>query len=93
MKSRSVQNLNALFERQPEKMLVNQIISGSIFMTAEEDRPIRIKDLNILSSKDKFQSLIWNENVMVKKLYVDKNNCIVSEVSLNDKPLKELLDS
>ncbi len=92
MKSSNIQ-LNNLFERQPEKMLVNQVISGSIFMTAEENRPIKIKDLNILSSKDKLQSLIWNQNVMVTKLYIDENKCIVSEVSLNDKPLKELLNS
>ena len=92
MKSSSMQ-LNDLFERQPEKMLVNQVISGNIFMTAEENRPIKIKDLNILSSKDELQNLIWNQNVMVTKLYIDENKCIVSEVSLNDKPLKELLNS
>ncbi len=98
MKTYQAQHLNSLLERQEEQMLVNQIISGSIFMTAEESRPIRVKDLDILSSdilsnKDKLQSLIWNKNVMVKKLYVDDNNCIVSEVSLDNKPLKEYLAS
>ena len=86
--------LSDLFARQPEEMFVNQVISGSIFMTEEETRPIRIKDVDVLfSSKDKLQDLIWSRNVMVTKLYEDKNKCIVSEVSLNDKSLKELLAS
>ena len=84
-------SLSDLFERQEEEMLVNQILSGNIFMAGEEYRPIKIKDIDILSSKDKLQNLIWNRNVMVKKLYIDKNNCIVAEVRLNDKLLKELL--
>ena len=84
-------SLSDLFEKQEEKMLVNQILSGNIFMTGEEYHPIKIKGVDILSSKDKLQNLIWNKNVMVKKLYIDKNNCIVAEVRLNDKLLKELL--
>ena len=84
--------LSDLFKTQEEKMLVNQILSGTVFMTVEEHRPIKIKDINILSSKDKLQNLIWNKNVIVKKLYIDENSCIVSEVYLDNKPLKELLE-
>ena len=84
--------LNDLFEKQEEKMLVNQILSGNVFMTAEEHHPIKIKDMGILSNKDKLQNLIWNKNVLVKKLYIDETNCIVSEVRLNGQPLKELLE-
>lgn len=84
--------LSDLFEKQEEKMLVNQILSGNIFMTAEECHPIKIKDIDILSSKDKLQGLIWNKNVIVKKLYIDKTNCIVAEVYLNNQSLKELLE-
>ena len=83
--------LSDLFKKQEEKMLVNQIISGNVFMTAEEYRPIKIKDINILSSKDKLQNLIWNKNVIVKKLYIDETNCIVAEVYLNNLPLKGML--
>ncbi|MBC6415383.1 MAG: hypothetical protein GDA46_03215 [Bdellovibrionales bacterium] len=72
-------------------MLVNQIISGNVFMTAEENHPIKIKDLDFLSNKEKLQNLIWNRNVEVEKLYIDKNNCIVSEVFLNDQPLKKII--
>ena len=96
MKTHSAQradNLSRLFDRQPEDMFVNQIISGNVFMTAEDNRPIKIKDLGVLSSRDKLQSLIWNKNVRVTKLYMDDNNCIVSEVFLHDKPLKEYLAS
>ena len=74
-------------------MFVNQVISGSVFMTTEEDYPIRINGVDILSSKDKLQTLIWNTNVEVVKLYRDKNNCILSDVYLDNKPLKELLAS
>ncbi|MDE0092245.1 MAG: hypothetical protein OXN83_03040 [Oligoflexia bacterium] len=84
--------LSDLFEKQEEKMLVNQILSGNIFMTAEEYHPIKIKDIGILSSKDKLQNLIWNKNVIVKKLYIDETNCIVAEVYLNDQSLKKLLE-
>ncbi len=84
-------DLNDLFQK--EKMFVNQVISGSVFMTAEEDYPIRINGVDILSSKDKLQTLIWNTNVEVVKLYRDKNNCILSDVYLNDQPLKDLLAS
>ncbi len=45
-------------------MLVNQILSGNIFMTAEKYRPIKIKDLDILSRKNELQNhkplLFWN---------------------------------
>ena len=84
--------LSDLFEKQEEKMFVNQILSGNIFMTAEEYRPIKIKDIDILSSKDKLHTLIWNKNVIVKKFYIDETNCIVAEVYLNSQPLKELLE-
>ena len=87
-------SLNDLFKRQPEKMFVNQVISGSIFMAEEESRPIKIKDMDeLFSDKDKLQDLIWSRNVMVTKLYEDENKCIVSEVSLNNKPLTQLLAS
>lgn len=84
-------NLDDLFERQQETMLVNQILSGNTFMTAEECRPIRIKDIDILSSKDKLQNLIWNKIVTVEKLHIDQNDCIVSKVYLDNQSLKELL--
>ena len=84
-------NLNDLFCQKQESVFVNQILSGNVFMTAEDDRPIKIKDIDIFSSRDKLQSLIWNENVMIKKLYVDPTNCIVAEVYLDNKPLQNLL--
>ena len=85
--------LDALFERKQKKMFVNQIINGNTFMTAEERFPIKIKDVDFLSSKDELRLLIWNKNVMVKQLYIDDNKCIVSEVFLGDEPLKKLLSS
>ena len=87
------ESLNDLFEKKQEEMLVNQILSGNVFMTAEENHPIKIKDIGILSSKDKLQNLIWGKNVMVKKLYIDETNCIVSVVYLNDQSLKEILET
>ena len=93
MKYRKIEktNLDDLLKRQKEEMLVNQILSGNTFMTAEEHRPIKIKDVDPLSSTEILQNLIWDKNVMVKKLFIDENNCIVSEVFLNEKSLKELL--
>ena len=89
MKKNSLSNL---FNQKTEKnVLVNQILSGNVFMTAEDDRPIKIKDMDILSNRDKLQRLIWNKCVDVRKLYVDSTNCIVSEVYLDDKSLSELL--
>ena len=85
-------NLSDLFHQNKENVLVNQILSGNVFMTAEDDHPIKIKDVDMFSSKDKLQSLIWNESVTIKKLYLDpKTNYIVSEVYLDDKPLVNIL--
>lgn len=86
-------DFNSLFHKQKQKMFVNQVISGNVFMTTEESYPIRIKDVGILSSKDKLQNLIWNTHVEVTKLYRDENNCMLSEVYLNNQSLKELLAS
>ena len=86
-------DLNDLFQRKKEKMFVNQVISGSVFMTTKESYPIKIKGVDILSSKDKLQNLIWNTDVEVTKLYRDENDCILSEVYLNGEPLKDMLAS
>ena len=85
-------NLSSLFHRNTEKALVNQIIGANVFMTAEDWRPIKIKGLDIFSTHpNKLEDLLWNRVIELKKLYIDENNCIVSEVFLEGKPIKELL--
>ena len=74
--------------REKEKVFVTQIVGANIFMIAEDHRPIKIKGLDITSTDvNTLQELIWNRFIKIKKLYIDENNCILSEVFVDDEPI------